>query len=55
MKLADTDETPRGQLACLVHNIAAFSLTGGEFRDRALKAFPGARITFKPNPRRRCG
>ena len=36
----------------MVYNVAAFALTAGEFRDRALKAFPGAQITFEPNPRR---
>jgi threonine 3-dehydrogenase len=45
-------DVPRKQLNHQVYNIAAFSLTAGEFRDRALKAFPGARITFAPNPRR---
>lgn len=45
-------ETPREQLSRMVYNIDAFSLTAGEFRQRALKAFPGAQITFEPNPRR---
>jgi threonine 3-dehydrogenase len=45
-------ETPRAKLTRSVYNIAAFSLTAGEFRDRALQAFPGADITFEPNPRR---
>jgi threonine 3-dehydrogenase len=45
-------KTLRGQLICLICNIAALSLTAGEFRERALKAFPGAKITFEPNPRR---
>lgn len=45
-------ETPREQLSRMVYNIDAFSLTAGEFRRRALKAFPGAQITFEPNPRR---
>ena len=35
-----------------IFNIAAFSLTAGEFQQRAVGAFPGARITFEPNPRR---
>ncbi len=43
---------PREQLNHQVYNIAAFALTAGEFRDRAVKAFPGAQITFEPNPRR---
>jgi len=43
---------PREKLNRQVYNIAAFALTAGEFRARALKAFPGAQITFEPNPRR---
>ena len=43
---------PRGKLNHQVYNIAAFAITAGEFRDRALKAFPSAQITFKPIPRR---
>ena len=45
-------DVPREKLNHQVYNIAAFALTAGEFRDRAVKAFPGARITFEPNPRR---
>ncbi len=45
-------DVPRENLTSQVYNIAAFALTAGEFRDRALKAFPGANITFEPNPRR---
>jgi threonine 3-dehydrogenase len=45
-------EAPEESLTRLVYNIAAFSLTAGEFRDRALAAFPGAEIGFEPNPRR---
>ncbi|HXQ37563.1 MAG TPA: NAD-dependent epimerase/dehydratase family protein [Anaerolineales bacterium] len=45
-------DVPREKLNHQVYNIAAFALTASEFRDRALKAFPGAQITFKPNPRR---
>lgn len=43
---------PRERLSRQVYNIGAFSLTAGEFRARALRAFPGAEITFAPNPRR---
>ena len=49
MMLADV---PRERLSHVVYNVAAFALTAGEFRDRALRAFPGAQITFEPNPRR---
>src|SRR5829696_2954234 len=45
-------DVPREKLNHQVYNIAAFALTAGEFRDRAVKAFPGAQITFAPNPRR---
>ncbi len=45
-------EAPRRELSSQVYNIAAFSLTAGEFRQRALAAFPEAQITFKPNLRR---
>jgi len=45
-------EVPREKLSRQVYNIAAFAITAGEFRDRALKAFPGAQIAFEPNPRR---
>jgi nucleoside-diphosphate-sugar epimerase len=45
-------DAPRETLSSQVYNIAAFSLTAGEFRQRALGAFPEAQITFAPNPRR---
>ena len=45
-------DVPPEQLNHQVYNIAAFALTAGEFRDRALHAFPGAQINFEPNPRR---
>jgi threonine 3-dehydrogenase len=45
-------DVPRERMSRQVYNIAAFALTAGEFRDRALRAFPGAKITFEPNPRR---
>ena len=45
-------EAPRDKLTHTVYNIAAFSLDAGEFRQRALAAFPGAKIFFEPNPRR---
>ncbi len=45
-------DAPRESLSSQVYNIAAFSLTAGEFRQRALGAFPEAQITFAPNPRR---
>ena len=45
-------DAPRNCLTSQVYNIAAFSLTAREFRQRALRAFPEAQITFEPNPRR---
>jgi threonine 3-dehydrogenase len=44
--------TPREKLSQVVYNIASFSLTAGEFRQRALQSFPSAQISFQPNPRR---
>jgi threonine 3-dehydrogenase len=49
LKLADA---PREKLSHAIYNIASFSLTAGEFRQRALQAFPSAQISFQPNPRR---
>ena len=45
-------DAPVENLTCPVYNIAAFSLTAGEFRDWAVKSFPGAQVSFEPNPRR---
>jgi nucleoside-diphosphate-sugar epimerase len=45
-------DAPRRNLSHVVYNIASFSLTAQEFRQRALQAFPGAQISFQPNPRR---
>jgi nucleoside-diphosphate-sugar epimerase len=45
-------DVPREKLSNNVYNIAAFALTAEEFRQRALKAFPDAKITFESNPRR---
>ncbi len=45
-------DAQREKLNHQVYNIAAFALTAGEFRERAVNAFPNARITFEPNPRR---
>jgi threonine 3-dehydrogenase len=32
--------------------VAAFAISADEFRERALKAFADADITYEPNPRR---
>lgn len=45
-------DVSRERLNHQVYNITAFAITAAEFRDRALKAFPEAKITFEPNPRR---
>lgn len=45
-------DVPREKLSHVVYNVAAFALTAGGFYNRALEAFPGAQITFEPNPRR---
>jgi threonine 3-dehydrogenase len=45
-------DAPRRNLSHVVYNIASFSLTAQEFRQRALQAFPAAQISFQPNPRR---
>jgi threonine 3-dehydrogenase len=45
-------DVPRQRLTHVVYNVAAFTLTAGQFRDRAVRAFPGAQISFQPNPRR---
>jgi threonine 3-dehydrogenase len=49
LKLADA---PREKLTHVVYNISSFSLSAGEFRQRAMQSFPGAQISFHPNPRR---
>jgi nucleoside-diphosphate-sugar epimerase len=45
-------DAPRDKLTHNIYNVAAFAITAGEFRDRAARAFPGAKIAFEPNPRR---
>jgi threonine 3-dehydrogenase len=45
-------DVPREKLSYTVYNIAAFAITADEFRQRALKAFPDAKIIYEVNPRR---
>ena len=45
-------DAPREELSTNVYNVAAFALTADEFRERALKAFPQANISYDSNPRR---
>lgn len=43
---------PDSALTRRVYNVTSFSLSAGEFRDRVLKAFPNAEITFDPDLKR---
>jgi nucleoside-diphosphate-sugar epimerase len=43
---------PAASLARPVYNVTGFSATAGELADLVGKAFPDARITFAPDPRR---
>jgi threonine 3-dehydrogenase len=45
-------DAPRESLTGNVYNVAAFAISAEEFCQRAVAAFPGAQITFEPNPRR---
>ena len=45
-------DVPRKKLGQSVYNASSFSLSAAEFRERTLRDFPGAQITFAPNPRR---
>ena len=45
-------DAPRESLTTNVYNVAAFAITAEDFRQRALKAFSKADITYDPNPRR---
>jgi len=43
---------PQQALTRRVYNVTSFSLTAAEFRQRVIKAFPNAQITFKPDLKR---
>jgi threonine 3-dehydrogenase len=43
---------PDSALTRRVYNVTSFSLSAGEFRERVLKAFPNAEITFEPDLKR---
>src|SRR5512135_2037626 len=45
-------DVPREKLGHVVYNVAGFALTAGDFRERAVRAFPGAQITFEPDVKR---
>ncbi len=43
---------PREKLTRLVYNVTSFSLSAGEIRERVLRYFPDAQITFAPDVKR---
>jgi nucleoside-diphosphate-sugar epimerase len=43
---------PRERLTAHVYNVTSFSPTAGELSARTRESFPGARITFEPDPQR---
>ena len=45
-------EAPAASLTGSVYNVAAFNPSAGELADLVRRAFPDARITFVPDPRR---
>ena len=45
-------DAPVGNLSSRVYNVAAFAITAEDFRQRAMSAFPGAKIDLEINPRR---
>ena len=45
-------KAPAKALTRRVYNVTSFCLTAGEFRQRVLKSFPGASITFEPDLKR---
>jgi len=49
LKLAAADG---GRLSQRVYNVGSFNPSADEFRDRVLRAFPEAEITYKPDARR---
>ncbi|MCZ2128299.1 MAG: NAD-dependent epimerase/dehydratase family protein [Anaerolineales bacterium] len=50
--ILDLTDAPRESLTANVYNVGAFSLSAEEFRQRTLRAFPQAQISFAPNPQR---
>jgi nucleoside-diphosphate-sugar epimerase len=45
-------QAPRESLTAHVYNITSFNPTAGDLRALTLKAFPGARVDFAPDPQR---
>ncbi len=50
--LLELAATPREQLRRSVYNVTSFSLSATEFRERVIRAFPQAEISFEPDFRR---
>jgi len=50
--LLQLEEAPQANLKHLVYNVTSFSPTALEFNDIVQKAFPGARVEFKPHAAR---
>jgi nucleoside-diphosphate-sugar epimerase len=50
--LVDLWAAPRESLKQLVYNVTSFSPSAQEVKDTVLKAFPNARINFKPDSNR---
>ena len=50
--LLQLSAAPRERLVHTVFNINAFALTAGEFRERVIRYFPDAKITFEPDQAR---
>jgi threonine 3-dehydrogenase len=46
------EAAPRERLTAHAYNVTSFSPTAGELSARTREAFPGARITFAPDPQR---
>lgn len=49
MALLKLWRAPAEQLTRLVYNVTSFSLSAADFRERVLRAFPEAEITFEPD------
>jgi nucleoside-diphosphate-sugar epimerase len=45
-------DAPAASLTGVVYNVAAFNPSAGELADLVRRAFPDARVTFAPDPRR---
>lgn len=45
-------DAPRDALSTRAYNVGSFNPTAGEFARMALAAFPAAKVTFEPDPRR---